>query len=111
MARSTFFLVSLLSACLLAGCNHGSSSESASGSSNAAGTATQIDPATSPIAKVAYEFVDAVFKGEPQRASACLTPQAMQHLVENKEVFSPQGMEKVTIRVGGVRTPSETHGF
>ncbi len=66
------------------------------------------DPSSSPIAQAAYDFVDAVVKGDTQRASARLTPQAMQRIIASKEQFAPTGLSTATFKLGEVRTPSPT---
>lgn len=63
-------------------------------------------PSSSPIAQAAYDFVDAVVKGDTQRASARLTPQAMQRIVASKEQFAPTGLSTATFKLGEIRTPS-----
>lgn len=67
----------------------------------------QADPNTNPIAKATYDFLDAVLKGDTQRASARLTPQAMQRIVQSGKGFSPPGLETATFKIGEIRTPSQ----
>jgi hypothetical protein len=56
-----------------------------------------------PAARAAYEFLDAVLKGDSQRASGRLSPLAMQRIVESGKQFSPPGLETASFRVGEVR--------
>jgi hypothetical protein len=73
---------------------------------SAAPTVNETDPSSSPIAKAAYDFVDAIVKGDTQRASARLTPQAMQRIIASKEQFAPTGLSTATFKLGAIRTPS-----
>ena len=66
------------------------------------------NPATDIIAKAAADFLDAVLKGDTQRASARLTPQAMQRIIASGKQFAPPGLETATFQIGRVRTPA--HG-
>jgi hypothetical protein len=94
---------------LFAGCS-GSTSPEAAATTAAAGKqqAAQSDPASSPIAQAASEWLDAVLKGDTQRASARLTPQAMHRIIESKMTFSPPGagVDTQGFRIGEIRTPS-----
>jgi len=100
--------VTLLGICLLSGCGQSVSSDpSASASGGAAQATTNIDPATSPPAIAASDFVDAVLKGDSQRASARLTPEAVQRIIASGKQFSPPGWKTATFRVSQVRTPSQ----
>lgn len=97
-------LVTALGLGLFAGC---SKSGTSNGAAASGGNAVQIDPANSPIAKAAFDFLDAVLKGDPQRASARLTPLAMQRIIAGGKPFSPPGMESASFRIGEVRAPSD----
>ena len=90
---------------LLAGCGKSSSTD---GSVAAGGgpAVTETDPASNPIATAAYDFLDAVLKGDTQRASARLTPQAIQRIVSSGKQFSPPGLESATFKIGEVRAPT-----
>ena len=63
-------LVTVLGLGLLAGCGKSGSSNGAASSGGAA--AGQIDVANNPMAKAASDFLDAILKGDTQRASARL---------------------------------------
>jgi len=79
-------------ACFLAlliatGCSHAdSNSTTAQGGNPSTAAARPADPA----AGVAFDFLDAVFRGEIQQASTYLTPKALQRLIENRLVHSDQ---------------------
>lgn len=69
------------------------------------------DPRTDPIAKSAFDFLDAVLKGDTQRAGAQLTPAAMQRFIENSTRFAPPGLDQASFRIGEIRKPSETQAL
>jgi hypothetical protein len=93
---------------LLAGCGKAPSTDtpSATASANSAP-----NPSTAAVTQAASNFLDAVIKGDTQRAGACLTPQAMQRIIASGKPFAPQGMENATFRVGEVRTPAVDKAF
>ncbi len=92
---------------MLAGCSKSSSTGGMATADNGTPTIKETDPATNPIAKAAYDFLDAVLKGDTQRASARLTPKAMQRIVDSGKQFSPPGLETASFKIGEVRSPSE----
>lgn len=108
-----FGIISVLAWGLFIGCNKSgtTSTPSADGSgktvASAAPATNETDPSSSPIAKAAYDFVDAVVKGDTQRASARLTPQAMQQIVASGKQFAPPGFSAASFKIGGVREPAE----
>ncbi len=92
----------VLCACVLAGCSGGSPSE----------PAPQATGPTDPAAQSAYEFFDAVLKGDTQRASSQLTPLAMERIIERGEQFSPPGDDgTVSFRVGQVVRPNDNEAL
>src|SRR3954468_22534240 len=102
-------VITVLSFGLFAGCSKSSAPQGAA-ATNTTGDVpaiTETDPATNPIAKAAYDFLDAVLKGDTQRASARLTPEAMQRIVQSGKQFSPPGLETATFKIGEIRSPSE----
>lgn len=109
-----FGIVSILASGLFIGCGKSGTPDAPvanSGGTAAASASTAVpptDPSSSPIAQAAYDFVDAVVKGDTQRASARLTPQAMQRIIASKEQFAPTGLSTATFKLGEVRTPSPT---
>jgi hypothetical protein len=88
--------------CLLSGCGQTSSNETVS-----ATPATNVAPNTDAVARAAADFLDAVLKGDTQRASARLTPQAMQRIIASGKQFNPPGLESATFRIGQVRSPAK----
>lgn len=98
---------------MFTGCGGNSSSqpEATAPSGSAPKAAAAADPATDPIAKAAFNFLDAVLKGDTQRAGAQLTPAAMQRFIENGNQFAPPGIDQATFRIGEVRKPSETQAL
>jgi hypothetical protein len=102
-------LATLLRVALFAGCS-GSDSSNATATASADGSqpAAQTDPTSNPIARAASEWLDAVLKGDKQRASARLTPLAQQQITKNNMEFSPPGgIQTASFRIGEVRTPSQ----
>ena len=55
--------------------------------------------------------MDAVLKGDTQRASARLTPQAMQRIIASGKQFAPPGLETATFKIGEVRSPAVDKAF
>lgn len=107
-------IVSVLASGLFIGCGKSGTPDApvanTSGSTAAAPVAAMpsTNPSSSPIAQAAYDFVDAIVKGDTQRASARLTPQAMQRIVASKDQFNPTGLPTATFKLGQIRTPSPT---
>jgi hypothetical protein len=64
-----------------------------------------------PAARAAYDFLDAVLKGDSQGASERLSPLAMQRIVESGKQFAPPGLETATFRIGEVRKPSDSQAL
>jgi hypothetical protein len=102
-------VVTVLSFGLFAGCSKTTAPDGATATNTASEVPAfkETDPATNPMAKAAYDFLDAVLKGDTQRASARLTPEAMQRIVQSGKQFSPPGLETATFKIGEVRSPSE----
>jgi hypothetical protein len=97
----------LLGLTYLIGCGKAPSNDAAT-TTPAAGAAS---PSTEAVTRAASDFLDAVLKGDTQRASARLTPQAMQRIIASGKQFSPPGLETATFRIGEVRTPSTDKAF
>jgi len=64
-----------------------------------------------PAARAAFEFLDAVLKGDSQLASGRLSPLAMQRIVESGKQFSPPGLETASFRIGEVRQRSSSQSL
>ena len=91
----------LLSSAVISGCNQSPSNEAASSA-----TTAPANPLTDAVARAAADFLDAVLKGDTQRASARLTPLAMQRIIASGKQFAPPGLESATFRIGQVRAPA-----
>jgi hypothetical protein len=102
-----FGVATVLGLGLLAGCNKQSTPDSGATAENDVPQVRETDPASNPIAKAAYDFLDAVIKGDTQRASSRLTPKAMQRIVESGKQFSPPGLDKASFKIGEVIAPSK----
>jgi hypothetical protein len=98
-------LVVALGSALVAGCSKSESTTAAAPSTGS--SAAQTDTSSNPAARAASQWLDAVLKGDTQRASARLTPQAVQRIFESGKQFSPPGVDNPTFQVGQVRTPSQ----
>ena len=100
--------VTALSFALCAGCNKSTPNDAANSTSGGSGSdSAPSDPATNAIAHAASDWLDAVLKGDTQRASARLTPQAMKRIVDSGKQFAPPGLETASFRIGEVRAPSQ----
>ncbi len=94
--------VTMLGFCLGSGCSRSTPEE-------AVGTSREVtaNPPSDAVARAAADFLDAVLKGDTQRASARLTPQAMQRIIASGKQFAPPGLETATFRIGQVRSPAD----
>jgi hypothetical protein len=92
---------------LLTGCSSHSTPDANASADTGVPEIKETDPAGNPIAKAAYDFLDAVIKGDTQRASGRLTPKAMQRIVESGKQFSPPGLDKASFKIGEVIAPSK----
>ena len=104
-------LAAVLTLGSIAGCSGGSSSESSTSTAPTAAAVTAPSVPTDVIARAAGDFLDAVLQGDIQRASARLTPQAMQRIIGSGIQFQPPGQEKATFRTGEVRMPTKTQAL
>jgi hypothetical protein len=94
-------LVALLGVCVLSGC--GGDATDGNAVDPSADNTNGATPADSQaITQAATEFMDAVLKGDSQRASARLTPQAIDKIIAGEVKFNPTGLPTATIR-----TPTE----
>lgn len=88
----------------VAGCSQSTSTDTTAANSTSNMAAP---PSTEAIAAAASDFLDAVLKGDTQRASARLTPQAIQRIIASGKQFAPPGLETASFRIGQVRAPSQ----
>jgi len=93
--------------CSKSGSTDAPTTKAVSAQSNVVAPAPQLDPKMQPIANAAADFLDAMLKGDTQRCSTRLTPQAMQRIVASGKPFNPPGMETDSFRVGQVQAPAE----
>jgi hypothetical protein len=104
-------MVGLLAVGLFAGCGKDPASEPSQDTSAATTSAMPTSPApnTEGISQAATDFVDAVLKGDKDRAMARLTPKSVEKIVASGMHFSPPGEKGATFRIGQVhmRTSSE----
>ena len=97
MDRRICWTVAALVISMAVGCNSGSSP---------APTATVSAIPADPAARAAYDFLDAVLKGDTQRASNRLTPVAIERINATGKQFSPPGLQTASFRIGEVRKPT-----
>jgi hypothetical protein len=111
MNRLTTFtciaIFALSGICFVCGCSKAPAEKTATTSS----VTSAPSPSTDAVTKAASDFLDAVLKGDTQRASARLTPQAMQRIIASGKQFAPPGLETATFRIGEVRQPATDKAF
>jgi len=96
---------------LAVGCNKGDTPSTAGSENGGSTKTTQEAPPTDPAARVAYDFLKAVLKGDEQQVTACLTPKAAEQLVRGDKRFPMPGIDSTTFQVGEVRKPSESQAL
>src|SRR5687768_11257512 len=101
VACISFFAFSATS--FLTGCSKPAASEMPAAKSTSATPTTS--PDTQAATKAAADFVDALIKGDSERANALFTPQAVQQAAKTGKNFDPTGWPNTTYRMGEVRTP------
>jgi hypothetical protein len=96
---------------ILSGCGQGTSDGSVAADSTSSTTATAPSSTSEAIAHAASDFLDAVLKGDTQRASARLTPQAIERIIASGIQFQPQGLQTAVFRIGEIRTPAQNQAI
>ena len=96
--RSNWCLIALV-VLIAVGCNNSTDSQPS------AQVAAQ---PSDPVGQAAYDFLDAVLKGDTQRASQRLPPMAIERIPATGKQFAPPGLETATFRIGEVRLPTPT---
>lgn len=100
--------LALFGLALLTGCGDATPENAVAASTSAAAPQS---PATEAVTRAASNFLDAVIKGDTQRAGACLTPQAMQRIIASGKPFNPPGFDSMSFKVGEVRMPTVDRAF
>jgi hypothetical protein len=108
MRYASLLIMALVSTVFVTGCGKESATDS---SSEKAASTTPPAPNTEAVTQAAADFLDAVLKGDTQRASARLTPKSMERIVESGKQFAPPGLETATFRIGQIRMPSANHAL
>jgi hypothetical protein len=108
LARVGF--VTVLGVGFFSGCGK-SASDGATANAPTGGAAAATSSATEAIATAASDFLDAILKGDTQRASARLTPQAIERIIASGIQFQPQGLQTAEFRIGEIRTPSQNQAI
>ena len=99
-------LAVFLSSSVLSGCGT-KTSDNPTTRSEGGGAGASTSPATEAIAQAAADFLDAILQGDTQRASARLTPQAIERIIASGIQFQPQGLQTADFKIGEIRTPSQ----
>jgi hypothetical protein len=102
-------LLAFTAAPFLTGCSKPAATETPAAKSTSATPATS--PDTQAATKAAADFVDALIKGDSERANALFTPQAVQQAAKTGKNFDPTGWPNTTYRMGEVRTPAVDRAF
>lgn len=109
MTRYASAIGLLVSASLLVGCSGGEAGGPAvttappAAAAKPASAAAESPHPQDPIAAKAYEFLDAVFAGDTQRADSQLTPAAAKQLAASGQRFAPPGSGPMRFRLGDKR--------
>ncbi len=64
-----------------------------------------------PIAKVVYDFFDAVRQGQPEAARRCLTPLALKRITERNMNIAPPDSPTASFQVGEVTARQDDHAL
>lgn len=107
MERRTHVGLAALGLLSLAGCSGSSSTSTTTATAPAPGQGALADPA----AQVAHSFLDAVVKGDTQRAHSLLTPTAVERINATGKTLKLLGLENYTFRVEGVRHPTSDQAY
>jgi hypothetical protein len=105
-----FSFVAFTVVSLVTGCSKPAATETPAQNSSKT-SATVTSPDTQAASKAAADFVDALVKGDSERANSLFTPQAVQQAVTSGKKFDPPGWPNTTYRMGEVRTPAVDRAF
>jgi hypothetical protein len=112
MRIASLLVIALISTVFFAGCGKDSATDSTTKQATSTPpTATGPGPNTEAVTQAAADFLDAVLKGDTQRASARLTPKSMERIIESGKQFAPPGLETASFRIGQIRMPSTNHAL
>ena len=89
----------------VAGCSQSPSAPSTAADAQAQGVAAD------PAAQVAHSFLDAIVRGDSDRANALLTPVAIERIKATGKTLKLLGLENYTFRVEGVRHPTPDQAY
>jgi hypothetical protein len=113
MRYASLLSAAFVSFVFVAGCGKDSVTDSATeqAASTPPAATTGLAPNTEAVTQAATDFLDAVLKGDTQRASARLTPRSMERIIESGKQFAPPGLETASFRIGQIRMPSANHAL
>ena len=103
--------ITLLGVGFLAGCGDDAPSADSGATTASSPAANAAPPSDNAVTRAAADFLDAVLKGDTQRASARLTPQAIERIIASGKQFAPPGLETATFKIGDVRMPSPSQAL
>ena len=106
MRCRSFAFFAVLSLAVSLGCG-GSETPTPSAGANGATSAVPADP----IARVVYEFFDAVRRGQAAEANQRLTPLALQRITESGMNIAPPGSATASFQVGAVTQRQDDHAL
>jgi hypothetical protein len=108
MRIASLLIMALTTTVFVVGCGKDSATDSTpEQAASTPPTATETAaPNTEAVTQAAADFLDAVLKGDTQRASNRLTPKSMERIVESGKQFAPPGLETASFRIGQIRMPS-----
>jgi hypothetical protein len=99
-------LLAGLGLALIVGCGGGDGAKTTSPQAAASGAVP-----SDPIARVVYEFFDAVRQGKTAEANQRLTPLALQRITELDMNIAPPGSPTARFEVGAVKTRENDHAL
>ena len=90
---------------LISGCGSDSATQSPAAEAATKPESIPVDPSTQAVTKAAADFLDAILKGDSERAKARLTPKSLEQITQSGKHFGPPG-QNATFQIGQVRMPS-----
>jgi hypothetical protein len=104
MSRSVSWAIVAMFGIGIIGCGKDSATDAPQENTSASSAPQPANPApnTEAVSQAAADFVDAVLKGDKDRAIARLTPKSMEKIVASGKHFGPPGEKGATFRIGPV---------
>jgi hypothetical protein len=104
MSRIVIWAIVAMFGIGIIGCGKDSATDAPQQNTSASTAPQSSNPApnTEAVSQAAADFVDAVLKGDKDRAIARLTPKSMEKIVASGKHFGPPGEKGATFRIGPV---------